>query len=212
MRKTIIAVIGIILLSFAVGVYFYGKMPESMASHWNSQGIVNGYIPRFWGLFLMPIISIAMFLLFIAVPCIDPLKKNIKKFMSYYDAFIVFIMLFLFYIYLLTIFWNLGYRFSMIVTLVPAFSLLCYFIAMLLENAKRNWFIGIKTPWTLSSDSVWRKTHEHGAKLFRIAAVVCLLGLIIQRFAFLIVVASIILAAIWLFIYSYLLFRKLKRK
>ena len=60
MRKTNIVILLIIVLSFAVAVYFYPLMPERIASHWNASGEVNGYLSKFWGLFLMPIVMAAM--------------------------------------------------------------------------------------------------------------------------------------------------------
>jgi uncharacterized membrane protein len=86
MRKSEIIIFGIILLSFAIGIYYYPQMPEKLASHWNAQGQVNGYMSKFWGLFLMPIISMGMLLLFILIPRIDPLKSNIQEFRKYYDG------------------------------------------------------------------------------------------------------------------------------
>jgi len=94
MKKIIIAIFLIILLSFAIGVYFYSQMPDRMVSHWNVRGEADGYISKFWGLFLMPIISIVMVLLFLVIPKIDPLKENVKKFRKYFDAFIILILLF----------------------------------------------------------------------------------------------------------------------
>ena len=80
MKKSNIIILIIILISFSIGIYFHSKMPAEMASHWNIKGEVDGYISKFWGLFLMPIISIGMFLLFLFIPKIDPLKSNIEKF------------------------------------------------------------------------------------------------------------------------------------
>ena len=89
MREAEIVWLGIVLASFIIGIYFYPQMPERMASHWNIKGEVNGYLPKFWGLFLMPFISLCIFLLSIAIPKIDPLKYNIDKFRKYYDWFVI---------------------------------------------------------------------------------------------------------------------------
>src|SRR4030043_1731477 len=142
MRKSEIIILVIILISLALAIYFYPLMPEKMASHWSAHGQVNDYMPKFWGLFLMPFISIGLFLLFILIPKIDPLKENIKKFRKYFDIFIILIILFLFYLYVLTIFWNIGARFNMVQFLIPAFGIIFYYAGVLVENAKRNWFIG----------------------------------------------------------------------
>ena len=104
MKKTNIIVLLIIGLSFAVGFYFYPQMPEKMASHWNEHGQVDGYMAKFWALFTMPLMILGLFLFFLVIPKIDPLKENIAKFRKYFDIFIVLIIGFLFYIYLLTIF------------------------------------------------------------------------------------------------------------
>ena len=102
MKKSYTIIILIILISFILGFYFYPRMPEQMASHWNVKGQVDDYMSKFWGLFLMPIISIAVLLLFVLIPKIDPLKRNIEKFRKYFDAFIVLIVIFCsIYIFLL---------------------------------------------------------------------------------------------------------------
>ncbi len=208
MRKSEIIIIGIILLSLATGVYFYPQMPEKIASHWNVEGQVDGYMSKFWGLFLMPFISIGLLLLFLIIPKIDPLKANIEDFRKYYDRFIVLVILFLFYLYLLTILWNTGIRFNMIAFLAPAFSILFYYAGILTENAKRNWFIGIRTPWTLSNDKVWEKTHKIGGKLFKVAGVIALLGIIFQDYALLFILAPVIIVVISTIIYSYFEYKK----
>ena len=210
MKKTTVAALAIIILSFVIGIYLYPQMPERMASHWNSAGEVNGNMPRFWGLFLMPIVSAGMLLLFLAIPKIDPLKKNIKKFRKYYDWFILLMIVFLFYIYLLTIFWNLDYRFNMTMMIIPALGILFIYIGFLTENAKRNWFIGIRTPWTLSSERVWNKTHKIGGKLFKISGVIALFGAIAQRYAIWLVLVPVIIAALYPVVYSYFEYQKEK--
>jgi len=209
MKKNIIIIL-IILVSFAVGIYFFPQMPEKMASHWNIRSEVDGYIPKFWGLFLMPIISLGLFLLFLLIPKIDPLKENIKKFKKYFDWFVFLIIVFLFYLYFLTIIWNIGFRFDFVVFSMPAFSLLFYYIGILTENAKRNWFIGIRTPWTLSNDKVWEKTHKIGGKLFKIVGLIALSGIIFPNYAFLLLIIPAIFSAIYVVVYSYFEYQKEK--
>ncbi|HEW91656.1 MAG TPA: SdpI family protein [Thermotogaceae bacterium] len=208
MRKSEVIVLGVILLSFIIGIYFYPQMPEKIASHWNAQGQVDGYMSKFWGLFLMPLLSMILFLLFIAIPKIDPLKHNIEKFRKYYDGFVVLIIVYLFYVYLLTIFWNIGIRFSMVQPLAPAMGILFYYIGILTENAKRNWFIGIRTPWTLSSEKVWEKTHKIGGKLFKTAGAFAFIGVFFQSYALFFILVPIILVAAYTIIYSYFEYQK----
>ena len=208
MRKSELIIFGIIILSFAISVYYYPQMPEKVASHWNAEGQVNGYMSKFWGLFLMPIISVGLLLLFILIPRIDPLKSNIQQFRKYYDRFVVLIMVFLLYIYLLTIFWNSGYTFNMITFLSPAFAILFYYSGILIENAKRNWFIGIRTPWTLSSDNVWNKTHKVGGKLFKVAGIVALFAIFFASYAIFVIIFPVIMVSIYTVAYSYFEYQK----
>ncbi len=208
MEKSKTIILGIIILSFITGAYFYGQMPDRMASHWNIRGEVDDYISKFWGLFLMPIISIGLLFLFILIPKVDPLKENIEKFKKYFDDFMVLMIVFLFYIYLLTIAWNTGLRFDMGQAIIPAIGLLFYYIGTLFVNTKRNWFIGIRTPWTLSNDKVWQETHRVGGKLFKLAGVIAILGLFFPKQLLWFVVVPVILVSVLPFIYSYFLYQK----
>jgi len=202
------AALAIVLLSFVIGIYIYPQMPETMVFHWNARGEADGYASKLFGLFLMPAVSFVLFLLFVAIPKIDPLKQNIAKFRKYFDRFVLLIMIFLFYLYLITILWNFGFSFNIIQLLVPAFAALFYYCGILIEKAKRNWFIGIRTPWTMSSDKVWDKTHRLGGKLFKISGIISLLGLLSEDYAIYAVILPIISFTVFLFVYSYFQYRK----
>jgi len=207
-RITITIILLIILTSFFIGIFLYPKMPSIIASHWNTEGQVNGFITKFWALFLMPFISLLLFLLFILIPKIDPLRENIKKFIKYYNLFILFIILFLFYLYLLTIFWNLGFIFNMNLALTPAFAILFYCAGNLIKNAKRNWFIGIRTPWTLSNDKVWDETHKIGGNLFKAVGIIALLGVFFPNYAIFFLIIPAIIVSVYTFIFSYFEYQK----
>jgi len=208
MKKTLWASIAIILISFILGIVLYSYMPQKMASHWNTQGEVNGYMPKFWGLFLVPLISIGLFLLLYFIPQLDPFKENVKKFRKHYDNFILITLIFLLYIHLLTLLWSLNFKFNMVIMLIPALAILFYNVGAIMEKAKRNWFIGIRTPWTLSSDLVWEKTHKLGGKLFKISAIFSLLGILLPKLAIFFIMVPLISASIYIIIYSYVEYKK----
>ena len=210
-RKAEMFSLGVVLLSFAIAAYFYPMMPDQIASHWNINGQVDGYVDKLWALFLMPSISLLLLLLFLAIPRIDPLKENIAKFRGHFDGFIMLIMLFLLYIFLLTIFWARGVRFDMGQVLSPAFGILFYYCGILIENAKRNWFIGIRTPWTISNEAVWGRTHALGGKLFKLAGVIAVFG-VFRYYSFYLVIVPILIFTAYLFVYSYFEFQKEMRK
>jgi uncharacterized membrane protein len=208
MRKAEIFTILIIAISFLLGIYLYPQMPSQMASHWSASGKVDDYLPKFWALFLMPLVLAFLFLMYILIPKVDPLKENIEKFRKYFDVFFVILAALLFYLYLLTIFWNLGKRFNMAHFLIPAFALLFYYCGVLVEKAKRNWFIGIRTPWTLSSEVVWEKTHKLGGNLFKGAGIIALFGLFFGELALWLVVIPVVAAAFYAIAYSYFQYQK----
>ncbi|MFA6897576.1 MAG: DUF1648 domain-containing protein [Patescibacteria group bacterium] len=194
--------------SFAFAFYFYPQMPERMASHWNFNGEVDGYMPKFFGTFLLPLMSLFLFALFIAIPKIDPLKANVAKFQKYFDGFILVFEIFFFYIYLLTILWSAGSRFDMTAAMMPAMAILFYYMGIMIGKAERNFFIGIRTPWTLSSDKVWDKTHRLGGKLFKAVAALTALGFFFPAYAFFLMFVPIIGVSIYLIVYSYVEFKK----
>lgn len=208
MKKSELISIGLVILQFMIGIYLYQSMPEKMASHWGFGGQVDGYQSKVWGLFLMPLFSTAVFLLFLVIPKIDPLKKNIEKFRKYYDSFIVLFVLFFSYVYFLTLAWNLEMRFNMSQALIPAFGILFYYVGILTENAQRNWSIGIRTPWTLSNEEVWKKTHKLGGKLFKVCGIIAFVDLVFPSYEIWFILLPVILAGIYAVAYSYFEYNK----
>jgi uncharacterized membrane protein len=208
-RTTLIIVSILIVASTLAGLLLWNQLPDLMASHWGTNDQVNGYMSKFWGVFLIPLITIAMLLLFLAIPSIDPLKANIAQFRDTFNAFIALIVAFMVYIYGLTLAWNLGHtNFRMSTAMLPALGLLFIFVGVLMSKAKRNFFIGIRTPWTLSSDKVWDETHRVGSKLFMASGALALLGAFFPDYAFWFLMVPIMGTALFTVVYSYVLFRR----
>jgi uncharacterized membrane protein len=208
-RNTIVITLVFIVATAVLGGLLWNRLPDPMASHWNVNDEVNGTMPRFWGVLMLPLLSLGMLLLLLFIPRLDPLKANIDSFRPTFNMFITLIILFLTYLWALIIWWNLGHTdFKMSLALLPAFGLLFIYIGILLRQSKRNWFIGIRTPWTLSSDQVWDETHRIGSWLFIASGILALAGLFFGRFAFWFVFLPLIGSSIFLVIYSYLLYRR----
>jgi len=208
MRKTTLAVTGLVILSFILSIYFYPLVPEQMATHWNTQGEVNGYMSKLWGLFFTPVVITGIAILFLVIPRIDPKKENIEKFRKYYDGFIILFISFMVAVHLQILLWNIGIRISPNTVLPAGTGLLFYYIGILMENADRNWFIGIRTPWTLSSDRVWKKTNRLGGKLFKIAGAVAILGTFFSKLAVFFIVVPALFVAGFTVVYSYYEYQK----
>jgi uncharacterized membrane protein len=199
---------GMVLIAFAIGIYFYPQLPAQIASHWNAAGEVDGYMGKFWGIFLAPVIMLGMALLFALIPRIDPLKVNYQRFRSYYNGFFVLLAIFFLVIQLQVILWSKGVQISPNVIFPIALGFLFFYIGILCEHAKRNWFIGIRTPWTLSNEKVWDKTHQLGGRLFKLAGVVAVIGAFFGKFAFVFVIVPILSVAVYTVIYSYFAYQK----
>ncbi|HET9914603.1 MAG TPA: SdpI family protein [Anaerolineales bacterium] len=209
-RTTTITVLVMLVAATIVGLLLWDRLPEQMASHWNVNDQVDGYMSKFWGVFMLPLITLGMLALFLVIPSIDPLKANIAQFRDVFNVFIVLIVAFMIYIHGLTLAWNLGYTdFKMSGAMLPAIGLLFLFIGFMMRQAKRNFFIGIRTPWTLSSDTVWNETHRLGAVLFMISGVMAFVGGFFGgKTAFWLMFIPIIGSTIFLLVYSYVLYQR----
>jgi uncharacterized membrane protein len=113
------------------------------------------------------------------------------------------------YIHGLTLAWSLGYQdFKMSAAMLPFLGILFIFIGYLLRQAKRNFFIGIRTPWTLSSDMVWDKTHQLGSILFMVSGALAFVGSFLGgMMAFWLLFVPLMGSTLFLVIYSYVLYR-----
>jgi len=213
MRKlTIISLIVIAVLFFS-GFYFYTILPDTVITHWNAAGQPNGYMSKLWGAFLLPIITLGLFFLLAFLPRLDPMEKNYEKFIDYYNSFIFMFVLFMSYVYVITILWNLDIKIPIILALLPALGLLFIYIGIILRHVKQNWFIGIRTPWTLSNENVWNKTHLFGSNLFIISGGVIIIGLLFPSiYQMWFIIIPIVVSVVWVFVYSYLVYRKEMKK
>jgi uncharacterized membrane protein len=207
-KAATITAVTLVIISFLVAIALYPIMPDPMPSHWNAAGEIDGYMSKFWGLFLMPLVTLGMLLLFIAIPRIDPLKANIAQFIESYNLMMVLLIVYMLYVYALTLFAALGYQFNMTTMLIPAMGILFIVIGFLIGKAKRNFFIGIRTPWTLSSDTVWAKTHALGKWTFIGAGIVSILSAFLGEDGFWAIMICIFAAAIIPIVYSYILWKR----
>jgi uncharacterized membrane protein len=175
-----------------------------MPTHWGANGEVNGWSSRLWGAWMVPLIMAAMWLLLRAIPHIDPRKANYEKFAGMYDAFIILILGFLLVMHGVVVAAATGSDVKMDKIVMPLVGVFIAAMGFLIPRAAPNWFIGIRTPWTLTSDESWVKTHKLGGPLFvALGLVMALSSLIAPEQAIWILVAAAIGIVIFLFIYSY---------
>jgi len=198
----------IIIACFAAGIVVYPYFPSIIISHWNAQGIANGGIGKFWGVFLLPFIMLLLVGVWALLPWIDPIAPGFKGFRYIYDFIFFLIIAFLAYVYALTLAANASLRFDMFTMILPALAAFIFILGALMPYLKRNWFVGIRTPWTISNDVVWDKTHRLAGMLFEIAGVVILIASFAPRAAAVwFIAAPIIIVALICVVYSYFLYR-----
>ncbi len=202
------AIIVALLITFILTLAVYPATPDRIVSHWNAAGQADGYMSKFWGLGLIPFIMIALVGLFAVLPRIDPYKKNYEKFGNWYEGFILLFILFMLAIQVQIILWSSGYQISPNLTMPLLIGSLFIYIGFLLGHAEQNWFVGIRTPWTLSSVTVWKKTHEIGGKLFRIAGVISCFGILAGEFAMWFILVPVLAVAVYTVAYSYFEYQK----
>jgi uncharacterized membrane protein len=194
----------IVLAAVVASVVVYPKLPTTIPTHWDMLGRPNGWSSRLWGAWVMPIFLLATYALMRVLPAIDPRGSNYAKFGGAFDGIIVSIMLFMLGMHVIILRAALGNPVAMQRVVPIGVGVLLIVIGNLLPRARPNWFVGIRTPWTLSSDRVWEKTHRVGGRVFVVGGILIVLGaLAIQQWAHVVLIAVIMVCAATVLIYSY---------
>lgn len=202
-----------VVSSFVLGIYFYRHFPASVVSHWNFRGEPDGYSGKTGAALGIPFLLLGIYLLFLALPALDPKKDRYRDFAGPYAVFRAAIIAAMFIAYLSSGLYNLGYNVPVKFVIPIAVGLLMMVLGNFMGKLKNNWFVGIRTPWTLSSENVWNKTHRMGGYAF------IFFGLLIIAAPFLppaLGLAAFIVGALTAvtgtFLYSYFIYRKEKVK
>lgn len=201
----------VILVTLGLTLAAYPLLPPVIGSHWDASGTVNGWMIKEIGLVVVPFILLVCIGLFLLLPRIDPLKDNYDRFRPWYNGFVLVFSLTLLAVQALIILGNMGYGVNIVLFFPVIFGLLFVYTGLMIRHAEPNWFVGIRTPWTLSSPDVWRKTHERGGLLFVIAGVVSCLGALAGPSAIAFIIVPVLAVSAYTVVYSYLLFRAEER-
>jgi uncharacterized membrane protein len=113
------------------------------------------------------------------------------------------------YLQVIILLWNLGFVFPFTQLFILPIAVLFVYIGVLLKHSKQNWFVGIRTPWTLSNEQVWTRTSHLGSQLFTIAGIMCGISVLVPDLAIYLILGSVLIAGIIPMIYSYYIYRKL---
>jgi len=205
--KTELIPLTFITATVATVLCFYNNLPDKVASHWNFAGQVDGWSSNtFHGVFF-PLLIIGLYALFLIMPMIDPHKENYEKFISTYHVFKGLIITLLFFIFLATTIFNLGYNINIGIMAATTVGLFMIIMGFYLRDIKKNWFMGIRTPWTLSSPHVWEKTHKFSSWLFVIFGIIIMIAPYLpESLAFALFILGVLGVSLGSFLYSYLIF------
>jgi uncharacterized membrane protein len=199
----------LIIVSFGLGFYFYAHFPASVPSHWGINGEVNGHSSKAFGAFFLPILVTGLYLLFLALPYIDPKKDHYASFDKAYHGIKNIFVAFMFALYIFTGLAGLGYNIAVGSVLPIGVGLLFIGIGYFIKSVKQNWWMGVRTPWTMESPVVWQKTNALMAKLMMVGGLlIALCSLAIPNdYKIGLFVVAIIIIAIVPIVYSYFIYQ-----
>jgi uncharacterized membrane protein len=159
----------------------YARLPNRMPSHWDLQGDVDGWIEKPWGVLLHPAIATVMLGVLWVLPRVDPRRENVQRFEGDRILIINLLVLFFAIVQVSTYGYGLGWPVQMDRVILAAVGLLFVGLGNYLPRIRSNWFMGIRTPWTLSSERVWRATHRVGGRTFVGAGLVMALAALLPE-------------------------------
>lgn len=203
-----------ILLIFIMAVMAYGFynspcLPDRVPSHWNAAGEIDGYSSKNFLVFFYPAMALGVYLLMLFLPKIDPFRKNYAKFARPYYFIRLFLLLFFLGLYMFNIVAAYGYNLNIKYFIIPLMSLLFLGLGFVMPKLQRNFFVGIRTPWTLQSDLVWQKTHKMAGSAFILMAVLSFLTMFLGQNSFWVFIILVLIFSFLPMVYSYYLYRKL---
>lgn len=198
----------LVIVTTIVSAVAYPELPAQLVTQFDAVGDPSDTLSKPVALAGIPALAAGLVVVFRILPEIDPLGENIAAFQAYYDLIAVVAVGLVAYVHGLLVIWNLGYQFPVTQALVPVLAVLYYVLGVVVENARQNWFVGIRTPWTLSSEEVWDRTHERSGILFKIAGVLALLAIPLPELFVYVAVGPIVVVALATTVYSYVVYRR----
>lgn len=203
-KKFRIANYAIAIFHILLAGILYPSLPQQIPMNWGFNGTVS-YSDKHQ-LFFLCGMALFMAFLFDILPKIDPRNKNYVKFGSYYDYFCIFMQIFLLImtgIILMESFRPGSLSVPMIVMILT--GILFVFLGNVMPKIKSNFYMGFKTPWTLSSEEVWYKTHRLGGKCFFLAGIlmIALSFLANEKISFWLIMGAILIASALPMVMSY---------
>jgi uncharacterized membrane protein len=203
--------IGLVIaaLAVAVSIWAYPQLPPTVATHWNVRGTADGFSSRAMAVSIMPLVILGLTGLFNVLPKLDPRRANYAKFTDTYWLIANAVILFILIGHGMIVATGLGYPVKVDRFMRIGLGLLFIVLGNYLTRVEPNWFVGIRTPWTLSSDTVWRKTHRTGGWLMVLGGLAVTASAFLPRSAFLpLLIGAVLVMAVIPIVQSYVLWKR----
>jgi uncharacterized membrane protein len=198
-------------VAVAVSIWAYPQLPPTVATHWNLRGTADGFSSRAMAVAVMPAVIVLITGLFQVLPRLDPRGANYAKFIGTYWLIANAVILFILIGHGMIIATGLGYSVKIDRLMPIGVGVLFIVLGNYFTRVEPNWFVGIRTPWTLSSDTVWRKTHRTGGWLMVIGGLVIAACAFLPHGAFLpLLIAAVLIMSVIPIVQSYILWKREK--
>lgn len=210
--KKELPILGFVLLPFVYLAYLWNSLPEKVPIHWNLKGEIDDWGSKLSLIGLVFLLPVLTYVLMLAIPKIDP-KKRIEFMGGKYYQLKLVLVCFMSVLALFIIHSSKSQTLSSPSIVFVLIGLLFMALGNYFKVIKQNYFVGIKTPWTLESEEVWKLTHILAGKLWILGGLlVVIFSLVLPEninfYLFLTITTIISIVPI---VYSYLIFRKLKK-
>lgn len=201
--------LSITLLTLVAWLIALPHLPATMPIHWGANGEADGFATKINAMILTVGIMVLIYFIIAFVPRIDPRKENYKYFSKTYNILLNAVLLLFFFVNISTILQGLGYNVPMAYIAPIMAGLVFIIIGNYLQRVRSNYFMGIRTPWTLSNENVWKKTHRLSGKIFFIGGLLILISAFLpDGYKSVIMWGSIVLCVAVPYLYSYLAYKK----
>jgi uncharacterized membrane protein len=204
-------VLGLLLVAaaFVIVAVQYPSLPDPMPTHWNAAGQVNGWMPKFWGAYFVPLLMTGMWLVFLVLPKISPHGFEMEPFLRAWGMLKITILAMMVFFGALVL-RAARHRGELSQTAIfVGLGILFAVMGNVLGKVTRNFFVGIRTPWTLASEEVWYRTHRLAGKLFVAAGLLIVVASLAGLRLWPLFVGSAV-ATLVPVVYSYVLYRRLE--
>jgi uncharacterized membrane protein len=210
-------IVTLLLIAAAVGAsaWLYPSLPQRIPTHWNIRGEIDGYGDKNWALFLLPAFMVPLTLLFYFLPALSPKHFEVDSFRSTYLYLMVLITAMLAYFHGLTLYavWKNTQgtgQFDLTRPMIAGMFLFFALMGNVMGKIRRNFYIGVRVPWTLASDRVWNDTHRLAAWVMVASGLV---GFVLTVAGWLIVALVVCLGSMMIpMVYSFFHYKALERE